>query len=273
MEKKKVSVAYVLLKTVMIVLIVFFASDGLMQFISYSFYKGDRKFKEVRYEPIELEIKASGKECLYGYGYNLDSKSSSVILFFGGSMYIAYNSVGMYGGLFGCPFLSVDYYGSQKSSGMMNLQTMQKSATDLYDYAKSRYPDRDIYVFGHSYGCGMAAYLASVRECKHLVLASGYRNLSDLYNKIIPIFWGPLKVFIKNNIRVDQYAKKTVCPVTIIGSDADKTLSASLQQKLAALYSSSASPAECKIFHGISHEDYFATEEVIHFLSGIVEKE
>ncbi|MBQ5434147.1 MAG: hypothetical protein IIU30_11970, partial [Treponema sp.] len=139
MEKKKVSVAYVLLKTVMIVLIIFFASDGLMQFISYSFYKGDRKFKEVRYEPIELEIKTSGKESLYGYGYNLDSKSSSVILFFGGSMYIAYNSVGMYGGLFGCPFLSVDYYGSQKSSGKMNLQTMQKSATDLYDYAKSRY--------------------------------------------------------------------------------------------------------------------------------------
>ena len=273
MEKKKVSVAYVVLKIIMIVLIVFFASDGLMQFISYSFYKGDRKFKEVKYEPIELEIKSSSKEALYGYGYNLDAKSPGVILFFGGSMYVAYNSVGMYGGLFECPFLSVDYYGSQKSRGKMNLQTMQKSARDLYDYAQSRYPDRDIYVFGHSYGCGMAAYLASVRECKQLVLASGYRDLSDLYNKIIPIFWGPLKVFIKNNIRVDQYAKKTSCPVTVIGSDADKTLSASLQQKLAALYSTSAPSAECKIFHGISHEEYFAADQVAQFIKGIMAKE
>lgn len=272
MEKKRVSVAYAVLKIIMIVLIVFFASDAVIQFISYSFYKGDRKFKEVKYEPIELEIKAGGKEELYGYGYNLDSKSDSVILFFGGSMYIAYNSVGMYGGAFGCPFLSVDYYGSQKSRGKMNVKTMQKSAKDLYDYAKKRYPGRSIYVFGHSYGCGMAAYLASERECKHLVLASGYRNLSDLYNKIIPIFWGPLQLFIKNNIRVDQYAKKTNCPVTIIGSDADKTLSASLQQKLASLYSSESSPAECKIFHGISHEDYFTSDEVLKFLSAIISK-
>ena len=75
---------------------------------------------------------------------------------------------------------------------------------------------------GHSYGCGMAAYLASVRECKHLFLASGYRTNADLYNKIIPVFWGPNKVFIKNNIRADKYAKNTTCPVTVLGSDSDK---------------------------------------------------
>ena len=62
MEKKRLNVAYVVLKIIMIVLIIFFASDGLIQFISYSFYKGDRKFKEVKYEPIELEIKADGKK-------------------------------------------------------------------------------------------------------------------------------------------------------------------------------------------------------------------
>lgn len=86
-------------------------------------------------------------------------------------------------------------------------------------------------LWGTGYGCGMAAYLASVRECKHLFLASGYRTNADLYNKIIPVFWGPNKVFIKNNIRVDKYAKITTCPVTVIGSDSDKTLSAKLQKK------------------------------------------
>ena len=119
---------------------------------------------------------------------------------------------------------------------------------------------------GHSYGCGMAAYLASVRECEHLILTSGYRTNADLYNKIIPVFWGPNRLFIKNNIRVDKYAKNTSCPVTVIGSDADKTLSARLQKKLAACYSNS----ECKIFHGISHEDYFVTDEVVEFVKGIM---
>ena len=144
----------------------------------------------------------------------------------------------------------------------MNLRSMQQTAEELYDFARAKYPEKDIYIFGHSYGCGMAAYLASVRECKHLVLASGYRTSADLYNKIIPIFWGPLQVFIGNNIRADRYATSTICPVTIIGSDGDETLSDKLQYKLAACYPN----AECRIFSGIKHEDYFTTDEVIRFV-------
>ena len=177
-------------------------------------------------------------------------------------MYIAYNTVGMYAGAFDCPFLSVDYYGSQESRGKMNLKTLQKSAEDLYDYARRNYPNRDIYVFGHSYGCGMAAYTASARECKHLTLASGYSSSAVMYNKIIPIFHGPFKVFIKNNIRVDEYAKETTCPVTVLGSDADTTLDVKAQEDLANCYEN----ATLKIFSGISHEDYFVTDEVIEYV-------
>lgn len=240
-------------------LIAFFSTDAIMQYISYSFYKGDRQLANVAYIPVEI----SYNDSLSGYGYNLDIQSDKVILFFGGSTFIAYNSVGTYAGNFNCPFLSADYYGTQKSKGTMNLETMQKSAEDLYDYVKKNFPNKDIYIFGHSYGCGMAAYLASVRECKHLVIASGYRTCADLYNKIIPIFWGPLQVFIKNNIRVDQYAQNTCCPVTIIGSDADKTLDETIQKELTNCYQN----AKCQIFSGIKHEDYFTTDKVIQFVN------
>ena len=258
MRKNQMNTAYIILKVIMIVLIVYFVSDTVMQTISYSFYKGDKKLKDIRYEPVEIQI----SEKLYGYGYNMDKESDKVILFFGGSMYIAYNTIGMYGGAFDCPMLSADYYGTQKSRGRMNLRSMQQTAEELYDYARAKYPEKDIYIFGHSYGCGMAAYLASVRECKHLVLASGYRTSADLYNKIIPIFWGPLQVFIGNNIRTDRYATSTTCPVTIIGSDGDETLSDRLQHKLAACYPN----AQCRIFSGIKHEDYFTTDEVIRYV-------
>ena len=251
--------AYIIIKIIMIVLIIYFATDAIMQTISYSFYKGDRQFKDVTYDPVKIQIGNS----LYGYGYDLESDSDKVILFFGGSMYIAYNTIGMYAGKFDCPVLAVDYYGTQESKGKMNLKTMQQSARELYDYALLKYPDKDIYVFGHSYGCGMAAYLASVRDCTHLVLASGYRSSADMYNKIIPIFFGPLQVFIKNNIRVDIYAKDTTCKVTVIGSDSDTTLDSDIQEKLAGCYKD----AECVIFKGISHEDYFANDEVIKYVN------
>ena len=83
--------AYIILKIIMIVLIVFFSADAIMQTVSYSFYKGDRQLKDVAYEPVKIQI----SESLYGYGYDLGSDSDKVILIFGGSMYIAYNTIGM----------------------------------------------------------------------------------------------------------------------------------------------------------------------------------
>ncbi len=252
------SVAYVILKVIMWIMIVLFIGDFVMQTISYSFYKGDRKLEQVTFQPEKIQV----DEGLTGYGYALEQNSDNVILCFGGSMYIAYNTVGMYSGYYDCPFLSVDYYGTQESSGKMNLQTMQKSAEALYDYAAIHYPGKKIIVIGHSYGCGMAAYLASVRNCSKLFLLSGYRTSADMYNRILPFYLGPLQVFIKNNIRVDQYAMNTTCPVTVIGSDADTTLPVEVQKELSKCYAN----AELKIFSGIKHEDYLVSAEVIEYV-------
>ena len=114
---------------------------------------------------------------------------------------------------------------------------------------------------GQSVVC-MGHYLASVRDCGRLILLSGYRTSADMYNRILPFYWGPLQVFIKNNIRVDRYAMKTTCPVTVIGSDADTTLPAELQKKLAGCYAD----AELMIFSGIRNEDCLTSTEVIQFI-------
>ncbi len=58
----------------------------------------------------------------------------------------------------------------------MNLKTMQESSTDLYDWTRKQYPDAEIIIMGHSYGAGMAAYLASVRPCRTLILAACFKN-------------------------------------------------------------------------------------------------
>ena len=83
-----------------------------------------------------------------------------------------------------------------------------------------------------------------------------------MYNRILPFYWGPLQVFIKNNIRVDRYAMNTTCPVTVIGSDADTTLPVELQKKLSECYAN----AELNIFSGIKHEDYLTSANVIEYV-------
>lgn len=39
-------------------------------------------------------------------------------------------------------------------------------------FLQEEYPQSEIVIMGHSYGAGMATYLASVRKCKTLVLAA-----------------------------------------------------------------------------------------------------
>lgn len=256
-------VCRVILKIVMWVLIIGFGTNFIMQTISYSFYKNAKQMQDITYKPEVVRM----TDTLTGYGYQLDTQADNIILFFGGSNYIAYNSVGRFAGKYDCPFISADYYGTQESKGKMNLVTMQKTATDLYDWAKEKYPDTRIIVMGHSYGTGMAAYLASVRECDTLILLSGYRDISDLYNKMIPIFWGPMKIFISNNINTAEYALGITCPVYVIGSDADRTLDSALQQKVAKCFKG----AELRIFKGISHENYLVTDEVVEYINSVIQ--
>lgn len=234
-----------------------------MQTISYSFYKGDKKIESVLFKPEKIDY----TESLSGYGLNVNNQSDNVILMFGGSNYVAYNAIGEFGGYYDCPVFAVDYYGTQESSGHMNLKTMQKATLELYDWVQEKFPNKKITIIGHSYGCGMAAYLASIKKCENLILISGYRDLSDLYNKIIPIFWGPFKLFITNNINVKKYAKHTSdCKVYIFGSNADKTLSAKLQKKLSYCYRD----ASLKIYTDISHEDYLKNNRVIEDIKEIM---
>lgn len=253
----------IILKILMWVLIICFGCNFVMQTISYFFYKNAKKIKEIDFTPEYIQF----NEKLSGYGYNLTSASNHIILFFGGSNFIAFNSVGSFGGNFDCPFITADFYGSQNSKGKMNLKSMQKTAIDLYDWSKINYPDKKIVVMGHSYGTGIAAYLASVRNCESLVLMAAYRDLSDLYNKYTPIFWGPAKVFITNDIRLIDYAQNVTCNTYIIGSNSDKTLRASLQYKVKACFAN----AQIKIFDGVKHENYMKDEQVVEFIRNIIQ--
>lgn len=257
-RNKEMEIIRVILKILMWILIIGFSCNFIMQTVSYSFYKSAKKLTDISYEPHFIQF----SDKLTGYGYNLDKVSDRIILFFGGSEFIAYNSVAVYSGGFDCPFISADYYGTQESKGKMNLKTMQKTAVEMYDWAKTEYPQCKIIIMGHSYGTGIAAYLASVREAECLFLAAGYRDISDLYNKIIPIFYGPFKIFISNNIPVSEYADNVSCPVYIIGSDSDATLDSSLQKKVSECFENS----EMKIFNGISHADYYVNDDVIDYI-------
>jgi pimeloyl-ACP methyl ester carboxylesterase len=248
----------ILLKILLWILVIAIGSNFFMQWLSYAFYKRAKKVADARVLPIRFKANK-----LVGYSSNADILSKSVILYFGGSDDIAYNCVVNYSDKFkDIPFYSADYYGTQDSIGKMNLKSMQQTAVDFYDYITKRYPDSNIIVIGHSYGSGIAAYLASVRKVKKLFIIAGYRDFSDLYNKRVPVYWGPLKLLITNNIKAEEYAKSIDCKTFVIGSTGDRTLGPRLQQKVAACFKNS----ELKIFDNVKHLEYLFDKGVIGYI-------
>lgn len=252
--------------TIIIVLAILFVVLGIafnlvFKYISYSFYKNEKKSTEVDDTIKKLEI-GENKD-LIGYIRSNDyTKANKTIVYFGGSGDIAYNAVLKYDESFkDYTFVSVDYPGSQESKDSMNLRTMQQASLKLYDYVINLdYVDKNnIYVIGHSYGTGMAAYLASERNCAGLILLAPYRDVFDLYNAIIPIFNSPFGWFITDNINTKEYAKSVKAKTLIITSDSDKTIKSSIPHSLARYFSN----ARVIEFKGIEHEQYPKDKNVV----------
>ena len=84
-REKTMETFRLILKILMWFLIIGFSCNFIMQTISYSFYKNAKKIADISYKPQFIQF----SDKLTGYGYNLDIPSDSVILFFGGSNYIA----------------------------------------------------------------------------------------------------------------------------------------------------------------------------------------
>lgn len=258
---KNIKLIFVIIAIMLLFVVCGLTFNLVFKYISYSFYKNEKKSTEVDETIKKLEI---GKDKdLVGYIKSTDyTKANKTIIYFGGSGDIAYNAVLKYGGNFkDYTFVSVDYPGSQESKGSMNLKTMQEASVRLYDYIVNLdYVDKNnVYVIGHSYGTGIATYLASERNCAGLALLAPYRDVFDLYNSIIPIFNSPFGWFITDNINTKEYAKSVKAKTLIITSDSDKTIKSSIPHSLAPYFSN----ARVIEFKGIEHEQYPLDKNVV----------
>ncbi|GAA0383704.1 alpha/beta fold hydrolase [Paenibacillus motobuensis] len=258
MEKYAKATSVIVILAVVLFVVCGISFNLIFRHISYSFYKNAEPSTTRDTSISRLEIGVN-KDLI---GYIRKGEANRTILYFGGSGEIAYNAVLKYGEIFkDYTLVSVDYPGSQESKGFMNLETMQEAAVRLYDYVldlDSAAKD-NIYVVGYSYGTGIAAYLASQRDCVGLVLVAPYRNVIDLYNAIIPVFHSPFGWFITDNINTKEYAKTVSARTLIITSNSDTTIKSSISYSLADDFSH----ASVSEFSGLKHEEYWSNPEVI----------
>lgn len=112
-----------------------------------------------------------------------------------------------------------DYPTFGKSTGTLTEQGLYDMALQVYKMARARYQPSGIILYGRSMGTGIAAQLASVRDCKRLILETPYYSFTSITRLL---FWMyPVDQLLHFRLRTHEYLVKVTAPVSIFHGTAD----------------------------------------------------
>ena len=116
-----------------------------------------------------------------------------------------------------------DYPGFGKSTGNLSEQTLYEESLQVYKLARTKYAPEQIIIYGKSLGTGIAAQLASIRDCKRLILETPYYNFTSIIRKICWMY--PLSSLLHYQFPTNQYLTKVTAPISIIHGTDDGVIS------------------------------------------------
>jgi len=125
----------------------------------------------------------------------------------------------------------IDYPGFGKSTGKRTEQILYTDAVTLYKMARAKFSKDNIIIYGKSLGTGIAAQLASIRDCKRVILETPYYSIDALmkhYAFIYPVSW-----LTKYHFPTYSYFKKIEVPITLFHGTNDEVIPYSQALQLA----------------------------------------
>ena len=161
----------------------------------------------------------------------------------------------------------IDYPGFGKSTGTFSEQQLYDWALTLYKLARARFTPDSIVIYGKSMGTGIAAQLASIRDCRHLILETPYYSLPSIIDNYLPVY--PVNTLIHYKLPTWQYLQDVTAPVTIFHGTSDWIISYRNAKRLVPFLK----PDDqfITIEEG-SHNDLYTFEPVIKKLDSILSK-
>ena len=112
----------------------------------------------------------------------------------------------------------MDYPGFGKSTGPMNEQRLYDLALVFYKLARSRWKPLQIVLYGQGFGTGIAGQLASIRDCRRLILERPYYSMTSVFRRYLFLY--PVGGrFLHYHLPLHEYLEKVTAPVTVIRGD------------------------------------------------------
>ncbi len=116
----------------------------------------------------------------------------------------------------------MDYPGFGKSTGERNEQVLYDDAYRVYRLARNNFSADSIIIYGKSIGTGVAAQLASKRDCKRLILETPYYSVDALAKNYF--FMYPVNPMTKYEIPIYRFFEKVTAPVSIFHGTKDRII-------------------------------------------------
>jgi pimeloyl-ACP methyl ester carboxylesterase len=117
----------------------------------------------------------------------------------------------------------LDYPGFGKSTGKFTEENLYKYALILYKLARSKWPPDHIILYGKSLGTGVAAQLASVRDCRRLILECPYYSMTSLVRHYLFLY--PVSSMLHYRFPTYEYLPAVTAPITIFHGTDDGVVS------------------------------------------------
>lgn len=114
---------------------------------------------------------------------------------------------------YGYQVLMIDYPGFGKSTGKLTEKKLYDWALQVYKIAIKRFAADSIIIYGKSMGTGIAAQLASVRDCKRLILETPYYDFPSVVKHYLPVY--PVNWMLHYQLPIYKYLPNVNAPVTI----------------------------------------------------------
>ncbi len=113
----------------------------------------------------------------------------------------------------------IDYPGFGKSTGKRNENNLYAQAMLFYSLLPGNPADSNIMIYGKSIGTGIAAYLASQKTCRRLVLETPYYSMKKLAADFAPMY--PSSFLSRYELPTYEYINQTTAPLTIFHGTRD----------------------------------------------------